>query len=248
MNNDMVSIITPFYNSYDYFTDTFKSVVNQKYINFEWIVVDNGSVDLEVKKLRLLLESDDRIRLIEIGYNCGAGMARNVAIEAARGRFVTFIDSDDMWDPDFLEIMVFQVRSSYVNVIYGGYRRLYPNGNHKPFLPARVNTVDNILRGCDISCLATMIDTKCHPITARFGSLKARNDLVFYHALLASEPAFPVPVIKSTYRIVEGSLSRNKLRMLKFQWTVNRVHAGKNLFYSIFNCVIWGLRGIFKYR
>jgi teichuronic acid biosynthesis glycosyltransferase TuaG len=43
MNNDKISIITPFYNSYDYFIDTFKSVVDQTYIDFEWIIVDNGS-------------------------------------------------------------------------------------------------------------------------------------------------------------------------------------------------------------
>ena len=248
MNNDKVSIITPFYNSYDYFIDTFKSVVDQTYIDFEWIIVDNGSDDLEVKKLRLLVESDDRIRLIEIDYNCGAGMARNAALDVLCGRFVTFIDSDDMWDPDFLETMVSQVKSASVNVVYGGYRRLYPSGNEEEFLPARFNTVHNILRGCDISCLATLIDTNGQPIMARFGSIRARNDLVFYHVLLATEAAYPVPVIKSTYRLRGDSLSTDKLGMLKYQWTVNRVDAKKGVFLSIFNCVIWGLRGFAKYR
>ena len=248
MNDGLVSIITPFYNSYNYFVDTFKSVVDQTYSNFEWIIVDDGSYNSEVKKLRALVESDHRIRLIEIGYNYGAGIARNAGLDAMCGRFVAFIDSDDMWDPDFLETMVFHVKTSSVNVIYGGYRRLYPSGNEEQFLPDKFNTVGNIVRGCDISCLATLIDTNGHPIKARFGTLKARNDLVFYHALLTSESAYPVPVVKSTYRILGESLSRNKLQMLRFQWIVNRVHAKNGMLLSVFNCFIWSLRGLLKYR
>ena len=85
-------LLLRFIISYDYFIDTFKSVVDQTHIDFEWIIVDNGSDDLEVKKLRLLVESDyHRIRLIEIDYRCGAGIARNAVPEFVCFSFNQFV-------------------------------------------------------------------------------------------------------------------------------------------------------------
>ena len=246
--NGLVSIITPFYNSYKYFVETYNSVISQTYQDFEWLIVDNGSSSDEFMKLKQLIKDDDRIILIDAGYNCGAGIARNLALKASKGDFITFIDSDDLWDEDFLETMLILLAGSSVNLIYGGYRRLYEDGTYDQYLPNVINNRSNILRGCDISCLSTLFRVTDEFGEQRFGSLKARNDLVFFYSLLDSIEAYPVPVIKSTYRILGNSLSRNKIRALKFQWIVNRRFAKNNLLLSLINCIFWIIKGLIKYR
>jgi glycosyltransferase involved in cell wall biosynthesis len=247
-NKGLVTIITPFFNSLKFFHETYNSVISQTYTNFEWIVVDNGSSEDVILQLKHILSNDERIKLIKVGYNCGAGLARNHALEQSNGEFLTFIDSDDLWDPDFLSTMIDLLLKSSVDLIYGGYRRIYEDGRVVQFLPSVINNHSNILRGCDISCLATMFRNSDDNLHARFGSLTARNDLVFFYSLLKSVDAYPVPIVKSTYRITDGSLSRNKLRALKFQWIVNRNYAKKNLGISLINCIFWIMHGFIKYK
>jgi len=208
-------------------------------------VIDDGSSKDQKQKLEKLIEQDRRIVLIKNNINKGAGEARNQGLLKCSTEYLAFIDSDDEWDADFLKIMLQEIKNSDFDLIYCGYRRKYTSYSDI-FLPSRTNNHHNILRGCDISCLATLLKIP-ENFNSKFGNLRSRNDLVFFYDFLKDRKARPIKKVLATYNILDKSLSRDKLQALKNQWIVNRVYAKNSYILSAFNCCSWALRGIVKY-
>jgi teichuronic acid biosynthesis glycosyltransferase TuaG len=101
--NELVSIITPSYNSEQFIEETIRSVQKQTYTNWEMIIVDDFSNDKTVEIIQNFMDDDSRIHLIKLNKNLGAGIARNTALETCMGRYISFIDADDLWKPTKLE-------------------------------------------------------------------------------------------------------------------------------------------------
>ena len=94
----MVSIISSHYGTLAYFQDCYNSVVTQSLTDFEWIIVYDGKEsDNTFEDLKVKVRNDKRIFLVSCGMNMGAGYARNIGIELAKGDYITFIDTDDFW-------------------------------------------------------------------------------------------------------------------------------------------------------
>ena len=102
MNNNLVSIITPLYNAERFVRQTIESVLAQTYPHWEMIVVNDGSKDKGPDIVRSYTEKDSRIKLLN-QPNRGCASARNHGLKEAQGRYYCFLDSDDYWDPTFLE-------------------------------------------------------------------------------------------------------------------------------------------------
>ena len=98
-----VSIITPSYNSERYISETIDSVINQTYENWEMLIIDDSSTDNSINIISDYCSSENRIKLIKLEENGGAAVARNRGIKEAEGRFIAFLDSDDLWHPEKLE-------------------------------------------------------------------------------------------------------------------------------------------------
>lgn len=99
----LLSVIIPAHNTQDYIRDCLDSVLSQSMSNLEVIVVDDASTDATFDILKAYADSDRRIRLYRMEHNCRQGVCRNKAIQAARGRYMVFVDSDDRVEPDFFE-------------------------------------------------------------------------------------------------------------------------------------------------
>lgn len=107
-----VSIITPYYNTEEFFVETFVSLQAQSLQNWEWVIVDDGSTDQEaVNRLAVVAAKDDRIKVIR-QTNAGPGAARNTSFRHSRGRFLCLLDSDDMVEPTYLEKAVWFLDSN----------------------------------------------------------------------------------------------------------------------------------------
>ena len=98
--NSLVSIITPLYNSSNYIESCVQSVIDQTYNNWEMLIVDDCSSDDSYYKLQLIASKDNRIKIFQNSQNIGAANTRNIALKKARGKFIAFLDSDDMWNKD----------------------------------------------------------------------------------------------------------------------------------------------------
>src|SRR5690554_6097740 len=120
----LVSIIIPLYNCSDFLKQTIQSILFQTYQNWEVIMVDDCSSDNSVLIAQEFVEKDHRIKLIQLEKNSGAAVARNKAIEASTGRFIAFLDSDDLWMPNKLEKQVQFMLDQDVAFSFSAYEKI----------------------------------------------------------------------------------------------------------------------------
>ena len=102
MKSGLVSIITPCYNGEKYISETIESVLAQTYLDWEMIIIDDGSKDSSAEIIRRYCARDDRIILLQ-QPNAGSAAARNNGIGHAEGQYIALLDADDIWLPDFLK-------------------------------------------------------------------------------------------------------------------------------------------------
>lgn len=128
MNQELVSIIMPSYNCGKYVEETICSVQAQTYRNWEIIFVDDCSADETIKVVSEMQEQDSRIRLFQNEKNSGAAVSRNRALREARGRWIAFLDSDDLWEPTKLEKQVKFMEANGYAFSYTGYQEIDSEG------------------------------------------------------------------------------------------------------------------------
>lgn len=244
---DLVSIITPLYNSENYILDTYNSIKNQTYKNWEWIVIDDNSKDKGYEKVLKLAENDPKIKIIKNKVNLRAAKTRNRGLDTARGEYITFIDSDDLWNNDFLEKQINLIKEKKCNIVFASYRRR--NENLKDFLgnyivPKKVNYKD-LLKTNHMSCL-TVVYKREDFISLRFNeNLKMHEDYVMWLELVKENIAYSNQEILATYRIRQGSVSRNKFKNLLYMYFVFRKIIKLNIistFYYLSNYIYYGLK------
>ena len=248
--NELVSIITPCYNSEKFISDTIKSVQNQTYSNWEMIIVDDCSEDKTVEIIQNCMEDDPRIHLIQLNKNSGAAKARNVGIEKITGKYMTFLDADDLWFSDFIQNSITIIQKTGINFVFSSYRRSNENLEfiYTDFIVPQKVTYTDILKTNSISCLTAFIDVEVLGIKKMPDILK-RQDMGLWLKYLKEIPfAYGIQEPKAIYRIRENSLSRNKKNLLKYQWEFYYRVEKLGFFPSIYYMLHWMVRGFLKYR
>lgn len=248
--NGLVSIITPTYNSAKYIAETFQSVQNQTYQNWEWIIIDDGSSDDTEIVVNSLKEKNNRIRFYKLEQNSGPAIARNTGIEKAKGNFMTFLDADDIWFPNFIENSINTIKESGVSFVFSSYRRSNESLEFvfSDFIVPQKVTYTDILKSNSISCLTAFLDIqklgkKFMPI------IRKRQDMGLWLKYLKDIPyAYGIQEPQAIYRIRENSLSRKKSDLIKYQWQFYREVEKLTVFQSIYYMLHWMYRGFMKYR
>ncbi len=130
MISNLVSIIMPSYNCGQYIEDTIRSVQAQKYQNWEIIFMDDCSTDDTIRRVSKLREQDSRIILLQNQVNSGAAVSRNNALKEAKGRWIAFLDSDDLWEPTKLEKQIKFMEDNGYSFSYTGYQEIDNESKH----------------------------------------------------------------------------------------------------------------------
>ncbi len=125
---NLVSVIMPAYNVAEYIGASIESVINQTYLNWELIVINDGSTDDTLNRTKKWAEKDPRIRFYS-QENGGVSRARNKGLSLAKGDYVAFLDADDLWKPEFLEKLLHAKNDAAL--VYCGYERLFTNGKYE---------------------------------------------------------------------------------------------------------------------
>lgn len=222
----LVSIITPLYNAHDYFDETATSVLNQTYQNWEWVIVDDCSSDDSFEIAKKYALKDERIKLQKLDKNSGSAFARNKALDIAKGKYITFLDADDLLDKCYLAKQVTFIKENGP-IVSAGYMRM--SENKTPFYVP--NTVDykTILKGNPLSCLTTMYDREVFP-DARFDcDMEKHEDYLFWIKILKSGYiAIGNPEILATYRLTNNSKNSSKIKLVKPLYDLYRKKLGFN--------------------
>ena len=158
----LVSIVTPVFNSEKYIEQTIASVRAQTHTNWEHIIVDDCSSDQSEKLIRTLQAEDARIKYHRLETNSGAAIARNTAIKIAKGDYLTFLDADDIWFPEFITKSMNALEAHNVGFVFASYERRDENLNPilKDFIVPKKVTYTDILKSNSISCLTAFLDIK----------------------------------------------------------------------------------------
>lgn len=246
----LVSIITPTYNSEAYIAQTILSVQNQTYQNWELIIVDDGSTDGTVAIISEIAQSDQRISFIRLPQNGGPAKARNAGIEQAQGKYMTFLDADDIWFPEFIEKSIQIIQKTETHFVFSSYKRANESLEfvYSDFIvPEKVTYID-ILKTNSISCLTAFIDIEVLG-KKEMPDIFKRQDMGLWLQYLKEIPfAFGIQEPLAIYRIRENSLSRNKSKLLKYQWQFYREVEHLSVAASCYYMIHWMYRGFLKYR
>jgi teichuronic acid biosynthesis glycosyltransferase TuaG len=223
----LVSIITPVYNAARWLPDTLASVRAQSYKHWEHILVDDGSTDNSAYIIEGACLEDRRFRLLRTARNSGPSAARNRAIQGARGRFLAFLDADDLWLPDTLDRCLEWTTTHHFDFVYHDYRHISADGTGVGLLVKAPDVLDfktlHIRRGYG-GCLAFVIDRSAIP-RVRF-PVKCRylhEDLCAWLGLVQhGHVGHRVPFDLGRYRVSENSRSANKWRSASETWAIYR--------------------------
>ena len=221
----MVSILMPARNAAPWLGAAIASVQAQIFQDWELILVNDASTDDTAACARAAALSDRRLHLIDSTQPLGAAGARNLALDAARGRFIAFLDADDTWHPDKLHQQIPFMQGQGAALSYTGFWRQTGSRRHRVRVPPTVNR-GTLLRGNVIGCLTAIYDT------AQLGkvampALPMRHDYALWLDLLArAGPAHGLDVPLATHIRRAGSLSSGRLGAMAATWRVYRDHGG----------------------
>ena len=250
MFNVGVSIIMPAYNVEQFISESIKSVLAQTYQDWELIIVDDNSTDNTYEIAKSYAESDGRIKVIRFSENRGAALARNAAIEAAKGKYIVFLDSDDLWLPHKLEEQLEFMRENDLAFTYSSYELIDEAGKSLGiFLTKESITYSSMLKTCDVGCLTAIYDS--YSLGKMYFNIECRRqeDYALWLAILKrikETKGILEPLAK--YRIRSGSISRNKLKAAWYQWKVYREVEKLSLLKSAYYFCHYAWNGFFKYR
>lgn len=248
--NNLVSIVTPTFNSAKYIAATIQSVQNQTHSNWEMIIVDDCSKDATIVIIKNFITKDSRIQLHQLESNSGPAVARNKGIENVSGKYMTFLDADDIWFEDFIENSIKTIEETKVHFVFSSYKRSDEELNfiYSDFIVPEKVTYTDILKSNSISCLTAFLDIetlgkKSMPL------IRKRQDMGLWLQYLKEIPfAYGIQEPKAIYRIRENSLSRKKSNLIKYQWQFYREVEKLNVFQSTYYMLNWMYRGFMKYR
>ena len=224
MNEPLVSIITPVYNAEMFLSDTIKSVQNQTYKNWEMLLVDDCSKDNSAQIIKEFQKYDDRIKYIKLKKNSGASVSRNEGIRNAKGRFIAFVDSDDIWKPEKLEVQVKYMLENNLGFTFTSYRYMKEDGeltNKVAKAPSKIN-YNGLLKNTIIGCSTVVIDTDIVEAFEMPLVRRGQDTATWLQILRKEKYAYGIDKDLVYYRLVGESLSSNKIIALKRTWNTYR--------------------------
>lgn len=233
---DLVSIITPTYNCIDFIEQTYASIKKQSYKNWEWIVTDDCSTDGSYEYLVKIATEDSRVKVFRNTNNKGAAVSRNKSIEESAGRFIAFLDSDDLWEDNKLEQQIKFMLKNDFSFTYTDYCFMSEDGVLKDKVrkvPVDVN-YNSLLKENIIGCLTAIYDTK-EIGKVYMPLIRKRQDYGLWLNILRIIPkAHKCPGVLGIYRVRTNSVSSNKINLLKYNFELFNKHQNMGFLKSVY--------------
>lgn len=242
-----VSIVTPAYNAARFIGEAITSVRVQTFPDWEMLVADDGSRDDTRAIVERLAAQDACIILIPLEGGCGASAARNAALARARGRYICFLDADDLWLPQKLERQLAFMRKTGCALSYTGYQRMTQDGRvlGRPIQVPERMTYRELLRNTAVATSTSMVDrAQTGPI--RFTGMGHEDYALWLSLLRRGLEARGLNEDLARYRVVEGSLSSRPLRSAGWVWRIYREREHLNPVYALWCLSHYGLRAVGK--
>lgn len=259
---EMVSIIVPVYRAKDYIAETIAMVRKQTYHNWELILVDDASPDGSAELIQDIIDKlsyptsaqeqnaeAERIRLIRKEKNEGAAKARNTGIALAQGRYIAFLDADDIWFSDKLEKELAFMKQKHAGFAFTAYEFGDENakGTGKTVTVPEYLTYRKALSRTVIFTTTVIFDTKVIPKELiRMPEVESEDTATWWKILRAGYTAYGLNEVLAIYRRPGKSLSSNKFTAIKRIWNLYRKEEKLTLPDSVFCFCLWAMRATLR--
>lgn len=217
-DNGLVSVIMPSYNTAKHIGESIESVINQTYPNWELIIVDDCSTDDTDVVVQGYL-SDSRIRFLKNEKNSGAAISRNYALWEAKGKWIAFLDSDDVWLPEKLESQIAFMLEKKCGFSYTNYEEMDEDSNPLGVVvtgPKHI-TRKGMFAYCWVGCLTVMYDAELVG-TVQIKDIQKNNDYAMWLQICRKADCYLLDATLAKYRKRIGSISRHGI------WTMMGWH------------------------
>lgn len=240
---EMISIVVPVYQAADYITQTLRMVQAQTYTDWELILVEDASKDGSAEKIEeyLRAHSDPRIRLIRQKENGGAARARNTGVDEAGGRYLAYLDADDLWFSDKLSRELAFLKEKRAGFVFTAYE--FGDADAKG--TGRIVHVPETLRYRQalsrtvIFTSTVLFDLEQIPKTlVKMPEVKSEDTAAWWKILRQGHTAYGMDEVTTIYRRPGKSLSSNKWEAVKRIWALYRKQERLSIFESM--CYFWG--------
>jgi len=248
-NEDLVSIIMPAYNCGDFIGVTLDSVINQTYKNWETIVVDDCSTDNTAEVVQEYINKDNRIKYHKLVKNSGAAVSRNEAVDLASGKYMAFLDSDDVWFPDKLTKQIGFMKENDYGFSCTSYTKIDEQGEYlnRTIIAQSRRDYDGVLKTSPGN--STVIYNAEKLGKFKIPNIKKRNDYVMWLQVIKKEKyLYGIEEPLGSHRIRSGSISSNKRSLVGYHWKVYREIENLSLIKSVYLIVYWIAVTVFKLR
>lgn len=246
---DLVSIIMPSYNCGKYVEDSIRSVQAQTYQNWELIFMDDCSSDDTINKVSDMRENDSRIKLFQNKCNMGAAMSRNNALKEAQGRWIAFLDSDDLWEPTKLEKQVKFMEDNEYAFSYTSYQEIDEESHPTGIVVSGPKHVSRqgMYNFCWPGCLTVMYDAEKVGLI-QIADIKKNNDYSMWLKVCKKADCYLFDECLAKYRRGRlGSVSSHSIStMIGWHYKLWHEAEGKNAIASIWYTGLNLLFGFYK--
>ena len=247
---ELISIITPTYNCGKFIGRTIESVQNQGYTNWEMIIVDDCSKDETKDVVEKYAKEDSRIKYHLLETNSGAAVARTTAMELANGKYMAFLDSDDIWKKDKLERQLSYMKENDISFCCTAYEQIDEDDNKlgKVIKTIKRTSYNRLLLDCPVGNSTVMYSVEKMG-NFKVPNIRKRNDDALWLQMLKKEKyIYGMPDILMEYRIRENSISSNKFNLIKYHWKLYREIEHLSVLRSAFHVGYWCFLKVFKIK
>ena len=250
MMTPLVTIIMPAYNVSKYIEEAITSVIEQTFIEWELIVIDDCSKDNTFQIAQELAKKDSRIKVLKNDINMGVAKTRNRGLDIFKGKYVALLDSDDYWAPQFLEKMLARAEETKTDITYCSYEMVGEDGQkvcNDFIVPLGTSFKESIVRSV-ITC-STVLLTADLAKSNRFPTNMYHEDIALWFQLLrAGKTASGVQEVLAAYRQRNNSRSSDKIKSAFRRWKIYREHLKMPFWQSIVVMVLYACYGIMKFK
>ena len=244
MKYPLVSIIIPFYKKIDYFKKTYYSILKQSYKNIEIIIVYDDYNINDLKKLEKIINKDTKI--INNTKNMGAGISRNKGIQKAKGKYIAFIDSDDLWEKNKLKTQIMFMEKNNLKITHTSYILINKKNKIIGYREAKkILTHKKLLFSCDIG-LSTVVIKKSLMKKYKFPSIKTKEDFVLWLKISKNVEIVGINKNLAKWRKLNNSLSSNIFQKLHDGFKVYNYYMKFNYIKSLIYLILLSINFLRK--
>jgi len=245
---DLISVIIPYYKKKRFIDYSIKSVINQSYSNLEIILIYDDEDKSDLKYLKDNYGFNKKIKFIVNKKNIGAGLSRNKGIKSANGKYICFIDADDIWKKDKLKKQLKIMKRKRFVISHTSYEIITKNNKIIGCRAARTfKNVDSLLKSCDIGLSTVIIKKSILKKSDNFSKMKTKEDFVFWLKLLNKNfKIYGINLYLSKWRKLDNSLSSSVLQRLLDGFTVYNRYLKMNFVKSIYYLFLLSINSIIK--